>query len=112
MSKSSGLGFGGFLLGLGVGWVVFQYLDISGNIFAWLLILGGAGVVVSSLFQSRLPYRNIGGLVGGVMGGLILALFITSGFGFIGDITRTGISATYKARDTKGQPVAFELSYR
>jgi len=101
LSKSSGLGFGGFLLGLGVGWVVFQYLEITSNILSWLLILGGAGVIVSALFQSRLPDRNIGGLVSGVMGGLILALFITSGFGFIGDIARTGISATYRARDTK-----------
>jgi len=95
------LGFGGFLLGLGVGWIIFTYFEIPGNLLAWLLILAGAGVIVSALISWSRPRLNIGGLVGGMMGGLILSLFITSGFGIIGDITRGGISATYRFKDTK-----------
>ena len=95
------LGFGGFLLGLGVGWVVFTYFEVPSNLLAWLLILAGAGVMVSALISWSRPRLNIGGLVGGMMGGLVLSLFITSGFGIIGDITRGGISATYRFKDTK-----------
>lgn len=101
MSSSSSLGFGGFLLGLGVGWVVFQYIEVSSNLFSWILILVGVSVIASALISRSRPRNNIGGLVSGAMGGLILSLFITSGFGFIGDITRGGISGVYRYKDTE-----------
>ncbi|UCH57595.1 MAG: DUF4097 family beta strand repeat protein [Candidatus Bathyarchaeota archaeon] len=99
-SSSPRLGFGGFLLGLGAGWIIFTYFEVSSNVFSWLLILAGAGVIISTLISQGRPRLKIGGLVGGLMGGLILSLFITSGFGIIGDITRGGISATYRFKDT------------
>lgn len=81
--------------------MIFTYYEVSGNVFSWLLILVGAGVIGSALISRSIPGYDIGGLVGGLMGGLVLSLFITSGFGFIGDITRSGISATYRFTDTK-----------
>jgi hypothetical protein len=101
MSRSSGLGFGGFLIGLGVGWVIFTYLEISSNIFSWLLILAGIGVIAGAVISWSRPRVDIGGVVGGLMGGLILSLFITSGFGFITDIFDGGSFGGYTAQDTK-----------
>jgi hypothetical protein len=100
LSGSPSLGFGGFLVGLGVGWVVFSTFELSGNAFAWLIIICGAAVVVSSLFSRGRYGRKTGGLVGGVIGGLILSLFITTGFGFI-DIFDGGSLGTYRAETTK-----------
>ena len=100
MNKSS-LGFGGFLLGLGVGWWVFTMFDIPRNFFSWLLILAGAGIVVSALISWRLPRPEVGGLISGLMGGLILSLFITTGFSFVSDISGGVAAGTYRAQDTR-----------
>jgi len=101
MSKSSGLGFGGFLIGLGAGWVISTYLEVSSTMLSWLIILAGMAVVAASLI-SRTSYRHeYGGLVSGVVGGLILSLFITSGFGFFTDVFDGGSLGTYTASDTK-----------
>jgi len=101
LRRKEGLGLGSFLLGIGVGWLVFSNLDISVNVFAWLLILAGAGVAVSSLLSWGRPGWNIGGIVSGLMGGLIVSLFLTSGFGFITDISSGVASGPYRAEDTK-----------
>ena len=100
MSDSPGLGFGGFLIGLGVGWFVFTTFDLPSNLFAWLMIIGGAAIVVSSLISKTSFGRKTGGLVGGVIGGLILSLFLTTGFGFI-DIFNGGFAGTYRAETTE-----------
>jgi hypothetical protein len=100
LSDSPSLGFGGFLIGLGVGWVVFSSFKLSGNTFAWLIIICGAAVVVSSLLSRGGYGRRTGGLVGGVIGGLVLSLFITTGFGFI-DIFNGGSAGTYRAETTE-----------
>lgn len=83
MSKDSGLGFGGFLLGLGIGFVVFRYFKVTSNLFAILMILLGIVIIGSSIIKSQLPKFEYGDLFGGLIGGLILALIFTSGFGFI-----------------------------
>lgn len=108
MKRSPQLGFGGFLLGLGIGWITFRYYEISGNVISWLLILAGAGIIISALISWSRPKYNIGGLAGGLIGGLILSLFITSGFGLIGEITSIGVSS-YRAKDTKSYNGAVTL---
>jgi len=100
MSKSSGLGFGGFLVGLGAGYVVFQTMELTRNLFAWLLIIAGAGVVASSLLQRMSPGMRFGGLVNGVVGGLILSLMITSGFSFFTGLGINGTWGDYRAEET------------
>ena len=113
MIKSSGLGFGGFLVGLGLGYVVFQTMDITRNLFAWLLIIAGAGIVASSLLQRMSPGMRVGGLVNGVVGGVILSLMITSGFSFF---TGLGINSSwgdYRAEEIfpfEGVATADEIS--
>ena len=99
MSKSSGLGFGGFLIGLGGGYVLFQTMEISRNLFAWLLIIAGAGIVVSSLLQRMSPGIRFGGLVGGVVGGVILSLMITSGFSIFTGAFDSGTWGDYRAEE-------------
>jgi len=99
MSKSSGLGFGGFLIGLGGGYVVFQTMEITRDLFAWLLIIAGAGIVASSLLQRMSPGIRFGGLVSGVVGGLILSLMITSGFSFFTGIGNGGFWGDYRAEE-------------
>jgi len=100
MSNSPSLGFGGLLIGLGVGWFIFTTFDVSSNLFAWLMIIGGAAVIVSSLVSRTRFGRRTGGLVGGVIGGIILSLFITTGFGFI-DLFAGGSLGTYRAETTE-----------
>lgn len=100
MSNSPSLGFGGLLIGLGVGWFIFTTFDVSSNLFAWLMIIGGAAVIVSSLVSRTRFGRRTGGLVGGVIGGIILSLFITTGFGFI-DLFDGGSLGTYRAETTE-----------
>jgi hypothetical protein len=101
MSKSSGMGFGGFLIGLGVGWVISTYLEVSRTMLSWLIILAGAAVIASSLI-SRSSYRNdYGGLIGGLVGGLVISLIFTSGFSFFTDVFNDGSLGSYTAYDTK-----------
>ena len=100
MRESAIFSFGGFLLALGLGWYIFTTFEISRNIFAWILIIAGAGIVLSALLSWWRPSIPIKGLVGAISGGLILSLFLTSGFGFVLDITG-GASWAYEAEDTK-----------
>ena len=100
LSDSPGLGFGGFLVGLGVGWFVFSTFEVSSNVIAWLMIICGAAIVLSSIVSKSRLGRGTGGLVGGVVGGLILSLFITTGFGFF-DIFDGGSLGTYRAETTE-----------
>jgi len=101
LGTSPKLGFGAFLLGLGIGWLIFTRYEVSGNVFSWLLILAGAGVIVSALIQWIRPKHNLGGLVGGLMGGLILSLFITTGFSFITGVFEGETLGDYRAQDTR-----------
>ena len=100
MSRPPNLGFGAFLIGLGGGWLLFRALDITRNVFAWLVILAGAAIIASSLISWKMPDINIGGIVGGLIGGLILSLFITSGFSFFTGGFNFGTLGDYRASDT------------
>jgi hypothetical protein len=84
MSRQSGLGFGGFLLGLGAAWIVFTTYEISGNLFSWLMILGGASIVVSSVLGRSRSMRQANQLIGGIIGGFMVALVFSYAFGFVG----------------------------
>jgi hypothetical protein len=106
MSRSSGLGFGGVLLGVGIGWVAINYLDVSFDVFPYLLILVGVGIVASSvLFKGQ--NRGMGELAGGLIGGLFLAVIFSGVFGltdlfpFGSDITGSGdlVTKTYEFQD-------------
>ena len=62
MSQPKGLGFGGFLLGIGTGWFLFQNLEVTNETFSWGLILFGLTIVASNLFKRFSPEMNLGGL--------------------------------------------------
>ena len=80
MSRSSGLGFGGVLLGVGIGWVALRYFDISFNVIPYLLILVGISIISSSvIFKGK--NRAMGELAGGLIGGLFLAVMFSGVFG-------------------------------
>ena len=82
---SGALRFGAFLVALGLGWLVFSTyaVEISAVFFAVILVIAGISVVVSALISWRRPNLPVGGLVGAIVGGLILSLFLTNGLGFI-----------------------------
>lgn len=80
MSQPKGLSFGGFLIGIGTGWFLFQNLEVTNETFSWGLILFGLTIVASNLFKRFSPEMNLGGLVSGVTFGLIVALVMTNGF--------------------------------
>jgi hypothetical protein len=85
--SDKGMGFGGFLLGLGAGWYIFRYVTTDVNIIGYLLILAGAGIIVNAFLSRGRRRSPIQGLFGGLIGGLFLALFITQGFGLVTEIT-------------------------
>jgi hypothetical protein len=99
MSGHRGLGFGGFLVGLGTGWMVFQEINVSGELFAWILIIAGTAVAASSLLFSSRRNRHFRGLIGGLTVGTIMSLMITSNFVLYG-ISSGGYSGSYRAQDT------------
>lgn len=101
MSRDSGLGFGGFLLGLGIGWVVFRYFEVTSNLFAILMILLGIVIIGSTLLKSQLPRFEYGDLFGGLIGGLILSLIFTSGFSIFTDIFDEGTFGDYRYQESK-----------
>ena len=101
--SDSGIGFGGFLVGLGVGWYVFRYIDFSFDIISYLLIIMGAGMVLSGLLNQGKRKHPLSGAFGGIIGGLFLAIFLTQGFGMISTITNefTDFSpGSYRATET------------
>jgi DUF4097 and DUF4098 domain-containing protein YvlB len=85
--SDSGLGFGGFLLGLGIGWYIFQYTDVGYEAFSYLLILMGLGMILSGLLSKGGRNHPIPGVFGGVIGGLFLVAILTQGFNFVFEIT-------------------------
>ncbi len=97
----SGIGFGGFLLGLGAGWYIFQYIDLGFEVFSYLLILVGAAMVLGGLLQRGGRPHPISGIFGGLIGGLFLAAFLTQGFGFVFNFTDEFTDlGDYKATET------------
>jgi len=99
VSAPKNLGFGGFLVGLGAGWLAFRELEVTGNVFAWIMIIGGSAVVASSLLNRWNRRWRLGGLVGGAVGGLVLALFITSNFVLFG-VSSSDYNGSYWAEET------------
>jgi len=100
--SNSGIGFGGFLLGLGVGWYLFRYIDLGFDIFSYLLILMGIGMILSGLLTKGRRQHPISGIYGGIVGGLFLAAFLTQGFGFVFDIANefNDFSGDYRATES------------
>ena len=101
MSKSSGMGFGVFLLGLGIGWYLFKLVDITSSILSVLLIVLGVVIIGSTFFRDKIPNIDLGGIAGGLIGGLILALIFTSGFSGFTDIFNIDSPGGYQAQETK-----------
>jgi len=91
----------GGLLGLGVGWYVFNSIDLSQNMIAWLFIILGAGVVLSGLMKWISPGTPFNRLGGSIAGGLVIALFMTQGFSFITSLSSLGSLGPFTAQDTK-----------
>jgi hypothetical protein len=82
MRNTVQLGFGGFLIGLGLGWYISQTFEISYILFAWLVVIAGVAVIVSALISWKSPRLPVGWLPAALMIGLVLSLFLSSGFGF------------------------------
>ena len=103
MSNNSGaIGFGGFLLGLGVGYIVFRQLSLTFNDAAWVLIIIGVAIVLSAILRSVSPRLGLHRVVGGLTGGLILALILTQGFNiFTGGFNIGNPFLPYSKTETK-----------
>jgi DUF4097 and DUF4098 domain-containing protein YvlB len=101
MSRSSGIGFGAFLIGLGAGWYIFRVIELTSSTLAVLLIVLGAVIIVSTFFKNRVREIDLGGITGGLIGGLILSLILTSSFGSIIEVFNFDSSGTYRAQETE-----------
>jgi hypothetical protein len=98
MSRTSNLGFGGFLIGFGAGYVLFRSIDINREIFARLTVFAGVLIIASTLARRISPNMKIGGIFGGLIGGLFLSLLFTSGLSFL-SIFNSGSIGDYRAED-------------
>ena len=90
MSNREAIGFGGFLLGLGTGYLVFRELNLTFNSVAWVLVIIGATIIASALIRWASPNLGLHRVVNGLTGGLFLALFLTQGFSFFTGIVNFG----------------------
>ncbi len=115
MSDSKGIGFGAFLVGLGVGWLIFTFIDVTSKTFAWILIILGAGIVASGVLKYVSPTVPLSGVVSSLSVGLIIALIFTSGLGFIWPWSGPGGPYRYtldESRNLKGDALAPNLLFR
>jgi DUF4097 and DUF4098 domain-containing protein YvlB len=79
MSKPKGLGFGGFLIGVGAGWLIFRYITLTADIAAWLLVIAGGAIIASSILSYLSRGIPLTGMVSWLAVGMIIALLTTSG---------------------------------
>jgi hypothetical protein len=115
MSNSRGIGFGAFLVGLGAGWLIFTFIDVTSKTFAWILIILGAGIVASGVLRYISPKVPLSGVVSSLSVGLIIALIFTSGLGFIWPWSGPGGPYRYtldESRNLKGDALAPNLLFR
>jgi DUF4097 and DUF4098 domain-containing protein YvlB len=100
--SDSGLGFGGFLLGLGTGWYIFRYIEFSLDLVGYFLILLGVVIIINGLLNRGRREHPISKVLGGVIGGLVLATFLTQGFGIVTSISHefSDFSGNYRASET------------
>jgi hypothetical protein len=112
------MGFGGFLLGLGTAWIIFTTYEISGNLFSWLMILGGAAIVASSLLSRNRAMRQANQLIGGIIGGFMVALVFSYAFGYVSfipggfDLTGSGTPVTETMSITGFTSVSAAMGFR
>jgi len=101
MARPRGLGFGGFLIGLGAGWMTFRYMTLTTQMWAWLMIIAGSAIVASAVVSYYKPGFNAGSLVSAVAGGLILSLVMTQGLGFVNFISDSGGVYPYSEEEVR-----------
>ncbi len=78
MADKPAIGFGGFLLGLGLGWLTLSSMSLNSNLLSILLIIIGGSIALSSILR-WMNLAVFSNLISGAMGGLILALLLTQG---------------------------------
>ncbi|MGD2142549.1 MAG: hypothetical protein PVH79_03600 [Candidatus Bathyarchaeota archaeon] len=83
MSAPRGLGFGGFLIGIGAGWLIFSTYDVSRDLIAWLLIIIGGAIILTSMISYLRPRVSFSGGISSFAVGLVIAMVITSGIGML-----------------------------
>jgi DUF4097 and DUF4098 domain-containing protein YvlB len=92
MSNGGAIGFGGFLLGLGAGYLVLREINLAVNSLAWIMIIIGATIILSALIRYASPNLGIHRIVSGLAGGLVFALFITQGLNIFTGVVNIGTS--------------------
>jgi len=100
--NNKGLGFGGLLLGIGLGWLIFHNIGFKTEYIAYLLILTGLGMTITGLLPDKKSRQPLQGIIGGLIGGFILAAFFTQGLGLVYEFTDTFPQTInpYSATDT------------
>jgi hypothetical protein len=114
MTNNPVLAFGGLLLGLGVGHIILQEYTIGASTIAWILMIIGATIVLSTLIKWASPKHGLHHVVGGAAGGLVLALFITQGFTVFGSFGNFGNLpySTTQQKTYEGASMASTVSLR
>ncbi|UCD45440.1 MAG: DUF4097 family beta strand repeat protein [Candidatus Bathyarchaeota archaeon] len=101
MSDNGRLGFGGVLVGLGLGWIIFNAINVTSGLFSWVMILSGSVLILSTLFFRGRETRNVKRLSNGLMIGLLVSLLVASGNNnFVGPVFSADLGA-YRAQETR-----------
>jgi DUF4097 and DUF4098 domain-containing protein YvlB len=90
MSNGGAIGFGGFLLGLGAGYIILREMNLAVNSLAWIMIIIGATIILSALIRYASPSLGIHRIVSGLAGGLVFALFLTQGLNIFTGVVNIG----------------------
>jgi DUF4097 and DUF4098 domain-containing protein YvlB len=102
MSNGGTIGFGGFLLGLGAGYIVLREMNLAVNSLAWIMIIIGATIILSALIRYASPNLGIHRVVSGLAGGLVFALFLTQGLNIFSGVVNIGTGyLPYTATEVK-----------
>lgn len=102
--EPKGLGVGGFLIGAGMGWIVFTRHMVSWNVFPWILVFAGAAMIGSTMLSRRSPVPHVDKLLRSLMVGLILSLAVTNGFNLVVGIASSAspmASGSFLADETR-----------
>jgi hypothetical protein len=94
------LSFGFFLITLGLGWYIFNSMQITFITFAWVLLIAGATLIITSLISWKKRSRAIRGLAASIIAGLIISMLFSGGFALIRDFAGGGFWF-YTAHGTK-----------
>jgi hypothetical protein len=94
------LSIGFFLITLGLGWFIFNSIQVTLTTFAWVLLIAGAALIIVALVSWKKHAWPVRRIAASILGGLIISMMFSGGFALLRDFGGTGFWF-YTAHGTK-----------